>query len=192
MTRLFSEVFCSKWRSPPKRFCGVFPKQFCTFVWESPGVFGVNGCCFKKGSVEGSRNYSLHLSPTWLCFIIAFWRVPPTALYIYKFISQSPLGVKVEWIVDMSQPYKSRPQKPTHHVIAVGVVFGITLAVRNSLETLQCWSRQRDQVFEFYFNWNICMVVNSLCMFLLAMAVFFVFFRKVFLGQTKLCCFNII
>ena len=25
--------------------------------------FWANGCCFRKGSVEGSANYSLHLSP---------------------------------------------------------------------------------------------------------------------------------
>ena len=56
-------VLCSKWLSPPKRFFGVFPKQFFTFVSQSPAVFWANGCCFRKGSVEGSANYSLHLSP---------------------------------------------------------------------------------------------------------------------------------
>ncbi len=44
----------------------MFPKLFCTFVSKSPAVFEVNGCCFRKGFVEGSPNYSLHLSPTWL------------------------------------------------------------------------------------------------------------------------------
>ena len=28
--------------------------------------FFANGSCFRKGSVEGSANYSLHLSPKWL------------------------------------------------------------------------------------------------------------------------------
>ena len=28
--------------------------------------FWVNGCCFRKGFVDGSANYSLHLSPKWL------------------------------------------------------------------------------------------------------------------------------
>ena len=28
-----------RWPSPPKRFFGVFPKLFCTFVSESPAVF---------------------------------------------------------------------------------------------------------------------------------------------------------
>ena len=56
-------VLCSKWLSPPKRFFGVFPKQFFTFVSQCPAVFWANGCCFRKASVEGSANYSLHLSP---------------------------------------------------------------------------------------------------------------------------------
>ena len=59
-------VLCSKWLSPPKRFFGVFPKQFFTLVSQSPAVFGANGCCFRKGSVEGSANNSLDLSPKWL------------------------------------------------------------------------------------------------------------------------------
>ena len=56
-------ILCSKWLSPPKRFFGVFPKQFFTFVSQCPAVFWANGCCFRKASVEGSANYSLHLSP---------------------------------------------------------------------------------------------------------------------------------
>ena len=32
-------VLCSKWLSPPKRFFGVFPKQFFTFVSQSPAFF---------------------------------------------------------------------------------------------------------------------------------------------------------
>ena len=63
MTRLSSWVLCSKWLPPPKRFLGVFPKQFFTLASQSPAVFWANGCCFRKGSVEGSANYSLHLSP---------------------------------------------------------------------------------------------------------------------------------
>ena len=43
----------------------------------------------------------------------------------FTFISQSPPGVEVAWIVDMSQPYKSSPQKTTHHDVAVGVFFGL-------------------------------------------------------------------
>ena len=99
--------FFLKWLSPPKRFFGVFPKLFCTFVSESPAVFGgkwlwlqkrfcgpptilyiclPNGCCFIKSSLESLRRQ--------LRFI---------------FISQSP-GGKAAWIVDMSQPYKCSPQ----------------------------------------------------------------------------------
>ena len=57
--------------SPPggqndKTFFGVFPKQIFTLVWQSPALFWANGCCFRKGSVEGSANYSMHLSPKWL------------------------------------------------------------------------------------------------------------------------------
>ena len=66
MTRLSSGVLCSKWFLPPKRLFGVFPKQFFTLVSQSPAVFWANGCCSRKGSVEGSANYSLHLSPKWL------------------------------------------------------------------------------------------------------------------------------
>ena len=66
MTRLSSWVLCSKWLSPPKRFFGVFPKQFFTLVSQSPAFFWANGCCFRKGSVEGPAKNSLHLSPKWL------------------------------------------------------------------------------------------------------------------------------
>ena len=66
MTRLSSLVLCSKWLPPPKTFLGVFPKQCFTLASQSPAVFWANGCCFRKGSVEGSANYSLHLSPKWL------------------------------------------------------------------------------------------------------------------------------
>ena len=66
MTRLSSGALCSKWLSPPKRFFGVFPKQFFTSVSQTPAVFWATGSCFRKGSVEGSANYSLHLSPKWL------------------------------------------------------------------------------------------------------------------------------
>ena len=95
MSRLLSGVLCANGFRLPKGF--LEPQTVCTFVSASPAVFGVNGCCFRKGSVEGS---ALHLSP-------------------------SPPGVKVAWIVDMSrsQLYKSSPQKTTHHVVAVGVVF---------------------------------------------------------------------
>ncbi len=40
--------------------------QFFTLVSQSPADFWANGCCFRKGSVEVSANYSLHLSPKWM------------------------------------------------------------------------------------------------------------------------------
>ena len=61
MTRFVFWGSLRKWLSPRKRFFG----EHC-FVHSSqslPRFFGVNGCCFRKGSVEGSPNYSLHLSP---------------------------------------------------------------------------------------------------------------------------------
>lgn len=45
--------------------------------------FCAHGCCFRKGSVEGSANYSWHLSPKWLLLHRVFWRFPPTVLEVY-------------------------------------------------------------------------------------------------------------
>ena len=56
MTCLSSWVLCSKWLSPPKKVLWSVP-QTC--------VFWANGCCFRKGSVEGSANYAF-LSPSLL------------------------------------------------------------------------------------------------------------------------------
>ena len=42
---------------------------------QSPAVFSAKGCRFKKGSVEGSANYSLHLSPKWLLLHKSSWEV---------------------------------------------------------------------------------------------------------------------
>ena len=85
--------------------------------------FLANGCYFRKGSVEGSANYSLHLSPEWL--LLHKSSLEGSANCALHFISQSPPGVKVAWVVDMSHSYKSSPQKTTHHVVAVGVFFGL-------------------------------------------------------------------
>ena len=69
MTRLFSWALCTKWFLPATRFLGVFPKQFFTLAPQSRAVFCANGCCFRKGSVQGSANYSSHLSPTWMLLL---------------------------------------------------------------------------------------------------------------------------
>ena len=111
-------VLCSKWLSPLRS-----PKLFCTFGSESPGHFGVNSCCFRKGSVEVSPNNSLHLSFKWQLLHKKF--SGGFRQLCFAFISQSSPGVEVAWIVDISQPYKSSPQRTTHHVVAVGVFFGL-------------------------------------------------------------------
>ena len=49
MTRLSYWVLCSTWFE-------------CTLVSQSPAVFWANGFCFRKGSVQGSADDSLHLS----------------------------------------------------------------------------------------------------------------------------------
>lgn len=58
-----------------------------------------NGCCCIKSSSGGSANCASHVFPS------------------------LHAGVKVDWIVDMFQPYESSPQKTTYHVVAVGVLF---------------------------------------------------------------------
>ncbi len=119
MAGLSSWALCSKWLSPPKRFFGVFPKRFCTLAPKSPAVFEANGSCFRKGSVEGSANYSLHLSPRGCCFIKVLEGSTNCALHL----SPSLLLGSVAWVVNMSHPYKPSSQKMTHHVVAVGVFF---------------------------------------------------------------------
>ncbi len=113
MTHLSSWVPCSKSFSPPKRFFGVFPKQFFTLVSQSSCGFLDKWLLLQKGFCGGFRQLYICLPS---CFRKVLWRVPPT---------QSPPGVKVAWIVDMSHLYKSSPQKTTHHVVAVGVFFGL-------------------------------------------------------------------
>ena len=71
------------------------PKLFCTFVSESPADFGVNGYCFRKGSLEGS----------------------PTVRYIYLPVSSWGRRCMNCWHV-------STIHIQSHHVVAVGVFFG--------------------------------------------------------------------
>ena len=113
LTRLSSWALCSKWLSQHKSFFGVF--QFLTLVSQSPALFGANGCCFRKGSVEGSANYSLHLSLRLLLHKSSLEGSANCALHL------SPSCVNC-WHVSPIQ--KSSPQKTTHHVVAVGVVLG--------------------------------------------------------------------
>ena len=86
-----------------------------------------------EGSVEGSAKHSLHLSPKRLLLhknVVGWFRQ-----LCFTCISQSPPGVKVAWSVDASHPYKSSPQKTTHHVVAVGVFFGL---ISPKMLGLQC------------------------------------------------------
>ena len=69
MTRLFCGVLCSKGLSPPKRllvFSECSSKSSLRWSRRLLRFFWATGCCFRKSSVEGSANYSLHLSPTWM------------------------------------------------------------------------------------------------------------------------------
>ena len=127
MTCLSCWVLGSTWLSPPKRFFGVFPKQFCPhgrwtlipLVSQFPAVFWANGCCFRKGSVQGFRRpFFTFVSHRW-CFIQVLWRVPPTVLYIYLPVSSWGQSC---WHVS---PMQIQSAETTHHVVAVGVFFGL-------------------------------------------------------------------
>ena len=69
------------------------PKLFCTFGSESLAHFGVNSCCFRKGSVEVSPNKSLHLSLRWQ--LLHKSSLLGSVNCAITFISQSPPGVEV-------------------------------------------------------------------------------------------------
>ena len=88
----------------------------------SCGVLGKWLGKFRKGSVEGSANYSLHLSPTWVLPVLLHKSSLEGSANCSLHLSPSLLlGVKIAWIVDVSHPFKSSPQKTTHHVVAVAV-----------------------------------------------------------------------
>ena len=82
-----------KFRRPRKRFCGGFPQRFYTFVSQSSlrksylegsPNFSLHlspRLLFEKGYVEGAPNASIHLSPS-LLFAKVIWKVPSTFLYI--------------------------------------------------------------------------------------------------------------
>ena len=91
MTRLSSWILCSRSRNRlPRGSLECSPKR--RFFW-------ANGCCFRKGSVEGSANCALRLSPSLL------------------------VGSKFLKVLTCS--YKSSPHKTKYHVVAVGVFFGL-------------------------------------------------------------------
>ena len=121
MTRLSSGFLCSNSICfSPKRFFGVFTKLFFTFVSERPAVFGMNGYCFRKGSVDGPPNDFCSSSPNGYWFIKGsledFANCP-----LHFILSLFPGSKFIElWT---SQPYKSSPQKKLHHVLAVDYSF---------------------------------------------------------------------
>ena len=102
---LSSGVLCSTWLSPPKRSSfGVLPKLSLHSSPVSCG-FWVKWLLLQKRFCGGFRQL------------------------FFTFVSQSPCGVKVAWIADMSHQYTSSPQKTTHHVVAIGVFFGLLVVV---------------------------------------------------------------
>ena len=115
------------WRVPPTILYICLPNGCCRccfikVLWRVPPTILYislpNGCCFIKSSLEGSANYSLHLSPKWVLPVLLHksslegsanysLHQSPKWLLLHKkffggfrqlfftFISQSPPGVKV-------------------------------------------------------------------------------------------------
>ena len=106
-------VLCSKSLSPPKRFFGVFPPKFFTFVSQSAAFFFRKWLLLQKRFRGGFRQ----LLFAFVSQVVkkALWRVPPTVLYIYLPVSS--------W--GQSCVNNHSPKKTTQHVIAVGVFFGL-------------------------------------------------------------------
>ena len=72
--------------------------------------------------MEGSLNYSLHLSPKWLLLHKVLWWVPPIHL--------SPsllMGSKLHELLACLT--HTNPVKTNHHVVAVGVFFGFSKSI---------------------------------------------------------------
>ena len=113
MTCLSSCVLGSTWPSPPKRFFGLFPKQLFPLVSQSPAVFWAN---FRKGSVQGSADHSSHLSPTGM--LLHSNSLEGSANFALH-LSQSRVNC---WHVS---PMEIQSGETTHHVVAVGVFFGL-------------------------------------------------------------------
>ena len=113
--------FFLKWLSPPKRFFGVFPKLFCTFVSESRAVFGDKWLLLQKRFCGGfPQPFSTFVSQMAVASKKVLGRVPPTALYIYLPASWGQ-GCLNCWHVSTIQIEST---DTTHHIIAVGVFFG--------------------------------------------------------------------
>ena len=70
----------------------MFPKLFCTFVSESPAVFGVNGCGFRRGSVD-PQPFSTFVSQMAVASSKVLWRVSAANCALYS--SPSLLGARL-------------------------------------------------------------------------------------------------
>ena len=77
----------------------------------------------QKGSVEGSANYSLHLSPKWL--LLHKSCLEGSANCALHLSPSLLVGSKLRELLTCLTHTKSSPQKTTHHVVAVGVFFGL-------------------------------------------------------------------
>ena len=129
------------------RFPGVFPKLFRKFRLRVSRVFlGLNGWCFRKKFGGGFPHYSLHLSPKWLLLDKKFFG--GCSQLCLAFVSQFLPEVKVAWVDDVSQPYKSSPQKTTNHVFAVGVFFGL-MAAFGGFPPTAFWKGHEARIFQW-------------------------------------------
>ena len=82
MTGLSSGILCNKWLSPPKRFFGVFPKQF-SLHWSHSLLqfFGQMAVASELVLWRVPPTILCICLPNGCCFIKVLWRVPPTVLY---------------------------------------------------------------------------------------------------------------
>ena len=138
MTCLSSWVLGSTWLSPPKRFFEVFPKRFSPFVSQSPAVFLGKWLLLQKRFCAGfRRQFFTFVSQRDAAAFKFFGRFRQPC---FKCISQSSPGAKVAWIVDMSHPCKSSPQKPPIMLLLLGHSLGLFHKI--------CWAISQKNISE--------------------------------------------
>ena len=113
MTCLSSCVLGSTWPSPPKRFFECSPNSYFHWSHSLLRFFWAN---FRKGSVQGSADHSSHLSPTGM--LLHSNSLEGSANFALH-LSQSRVNC---WHVS---PMEIQSGETTHHVVAVGVFFGL-------------------------------------------------------------------
>ena len=143
---IFPQQCCRKWISPPTGSLECSPNCSVNFVSESRVFFVVKWLMLQKRFGGGFPHYSLHLSPKWLLLDKKFFG--GFSQLCLAFFSQFLPEVKVAWIDDMSQPYKSSLQKTTHHVFAVGVFFGLMVAFGGFPPTA-FWKGHEARIFQW-------------------------------------------